>query len=97
MPSRRAPGRPPAHDQRASWPRNSGRDVGAAGASVAEVHAQHGDGARLEQALRSAGDEVERRVHDGVTHEFLGMAAVVDEARDAQAYAGERLRQAFGR
>lgn len=55
------------------------------------------DGAQLERALRSAGNQVERRVYDDVTHEFFGMAAVEDKARDAQAYAGERLRQAFGR
>ena len=55
------------------------------------------DGARLEQALRSAGNEVERRVYDAVTHEFFGMAAVEDKAKDAQEYAGQRLKQAFGR
>ena len=54
------------------------------------------DGAQLEQALESAGNAVERRVYDGVTHEFFGMAAVEDKAKDAQAYAGERLRSAFG-
>lgn len=54
------------------------------------------DGAQLEQALRSAGNGVERRVYDGVTHEFFGMAAVEPKAKDAQGYAGERLKSAFG-
>jgi acetyl esterase/lipase len=54
------------------------------------------DGAMLEQALRGAGNRVERRVYDGVTHEFFGMAAVEDKAKDAQAYAGQRLKAAFG-
>lgn len=55
------------------------------------------DGAMLERALRDAGNQVERRVFDGVTHEFFGMAAVEDKAKEAQAYAGQRLTAAFGR
>ena len=54
------------------------------------------DGLQLERALRAAGVPVERRVYDGVTHEFFGMAAVVKKAADAQQYAGQRLTQAFG-
>jgi len=55
------------------------------------------DGAMLERALRDAGTPVERRVYDGVTHEFFGMAAVEDKAKDAQQYAGKRLSEAFGK
>lgn len=44
-------------------------------------------------ALRNAGVPVERKLYSGVTHEFLGTAAVVEKAREAQAYAGERLKQ----
>jgi acetyl esterase len=54
------------------------------------------DGAMLEQALKSAGNQVERRVYDGVTHEFFGMAAVEPKAKDAQGFAGDRLKSAFG-
>ncbi|WP_295853365.1 alpha/beta hydrolase [uncultured Xylophilus sp.] len=54
------------------------------------------DGAQLEAALRKANVPVERKVYDGATHEFFGMAAVVQKARDAQAFAGQRLKQAFG-
>jgi hypothetical protein len=39
---------------------------------------------------------VERREYEGVTHEFFGTAAVVQKAKDAQAYAGQRLKDAFG-
>ncbi|MBA3893171.1 MAG: hypothetical protein H0X69_05680 [Gemmatimonadales bacterium] len=46
-------------------------------------------------ALGKAGNAVERRVYEGVTHEFFGMAAVLKEARDAQRYAGVRLKAAF--
>lgn len=53
------------------------------------------DGAMLEQALRKAGSPVERRVYDGVTHEFFGMAAVEPTAEEAQRYAGERLTSSF--
>jgi len=58
----------------------------------AEIDPLRDDGAQLEQALRSAGVSVERRVYPGVTHEFFGTAAVVEKAQQAQQYAGERLR-----
>ena len=53
------------------------------------------DGAMLEDALEEAGVAVERREYEGVAHEFFGAASVLEKARDAQAYAGERLRAAF--
>ena len=54
------------------------------------------DGAKLEDALRNANVPVERREYEGVAHEFFGAAAVLQKARDAQAFAGQRLREAFG-
>lgn len=53
------------------------------------------DGDMLEEALEAASVPVERRIYSGVAHEFFGCAAVVEKAREAQAYAGERLREAF--
>jgi acetyl esterase/lipase len=53
------------------------------------------DGAMLEKALKQAGVEVERKVYEGSTHEFFGMAAVEQDAKQAQAWAGERLRSSF--
>ena len=53
------------------------------------------DGAKLEDALNTAGVPVERREYEGVAHEFFGAAAVLEKARQAQAFAGERLRAAF--
>jgi acetyl esterase len=53
------------------------------------------DGAMLEAALKRAGVPVQRRVYEGVTHEFFGMAAVVPKAKDAQSFAGQRMRQMF--
>ncbi|MET0541802.1 MAG: alpha/beta hydrolase [Variovorax sp.] len=54
------------------------------------------DGAKLEDALKAAGVSVERREYEGVAHEFFGAAAVLEKARVAQAYAGERLRASLG-
>jgi acetyl esterase len=53
------------------------------------------DGAKLEDALRGAGVPVERREYEGVAHEFFGAAAVLGKAREAQEFAGQRLREAF--
>ncbi len=58
----------------------------------AEIDPLRDDGAQLEQALRSAGVSVERKLYSGVTHEFFGTAAVVKKAEEAQAYAGQRLK-----
>ena len=55
------------------------------------------DGSKLEHALREVGVPVERREYEGVAHEFFGAAAVLEKARLAQAFAGERLQAAFGR
>jgi acetyl esterase len=61
----------------------------------AEIDPLRDDGAQLEQALRNQGVSVERKLYDGVTHEFFGTAAVVAKAQEAQAYAGARLKAAF--
>lgn len=57
----------------------------------AHIDPLRSDGAKMEDALRAAGVEVERRDYTGVTHEFFGMSAVVAKARDAVAFAGTRL------
>ena len=61
----------------------------------ADIDPLRSDGSKMEDALRKARVPVERKSYDGVTHEFFGMAAVVDKAREAQAWAGERLLEAF--
>ena len=50
------------------------------------------DGTMLAEAIKTAGGEVEQRTFEGVTHEFFGMAAVVEDAAAAQDYAVERLK-----
>ena len=62
----------------------------------ARIDPLRSDGAKLEDALRNANVPVERREYEGVTHEFFGTAAVVAKAKEAQAYAGQRLKGAFG-
>jgi acetyl esterase/lipase len=63
----------------------------------AEIDPLRSDGEMLEDALEKAGVEVDRKLYEGTAHEFFGMAAVVDDAEDAQEYAGERLRESFDR
>lgn len=62
----------------------------------ARIDPLRSDGAKLEDALRDANVPVERKDYEGVAHEFFGAAAVLEKAREAQAYAGQRLRKAFG-
>jgi acetyl esterase len=61
----------------------------------ARIDPLRSDGGKLEDALRAAAVPVERRSYEGVAHEFFGAAAVLEKARQAQAFAGERLREAF--
>lgn len=54
------------------------------------------EGKLLADRLKEAGVDVNYKLYDGVTHEFFGMATVVPEAKDAQAYAVSDLKKAFG-
>jgi acetyl esterase/lipase len=62
----------------------------------ARIDPLRSDGAKLEEALSDAGVPVERREYAGVTHEFFGCGAVLEKAREAVDYAGERLKLGFG-
>ena len=62
----------------------------------AQIDPLRSDGDLLESALKKAGVKVEQRNFEGSAHEFFGAAAVVKDAQEAQAYAGKRLKQAFG-
>ena len=63
---------------------------------TAQIDPLRTEGQTLAQKLGVAGVSVDSRNWDGVTHEFFGMAAVVDKAREAQQYAADRLKTAFG-
>jgi len=64
---------------------------------TAEIDPLNNDGMMLADKLKAAGVTVDSKNYEGVTHEFFGMAAVVPEAKEAQAYAAEQLKKAFGK
>ncbi len=63
---------------------------------AAEIDPLRTEGETLNDKLEAAGVDVEYQLWDGVTHEFFGMAAQVPQAKEAQDFAGERLRDALG-
>jgi acetyl esterase/lipase len=63
---------------------------------LAQIDPLRSDGEMLAEKLRAAGVSVDMRRWDGVAHEFFGMAAVDDKAREAQQYAADRLKAGFG-
>lgn len=62
----------------------------------AQIDPLRSDGELLAERLRAAGVEVQQRTWNGVTHEFFGMGAVLDEALQAQQWAADALKRAFG-
>lgn len=63
----------------------------------AEIDPLQSEGKLLSDKLKAAGVEVNYKLYDGVTHEFFGMAAVIGDARDAQALAASDLKSAFNK
>ncbi|WP_162055830.1 alpha/beta hydrolase [Pontibacter pamirensis] len=61
----------------------------------AEIDPLRYEGGVLAQELEAAGVPVERKVYEGVTHEFFGMNALLEEAVAAQRFAAMRLKEAF--
>jgi acetyl esterase len=45
--------------------------------------------------LKAAGVKVDSHIYDGVTHEFFGMGAAVDKAKDAVKFAADGLKSGF--
>ena len=62
---------------------------------TAEIDPLNSDGKMLADQLKAAGVSVDSKNYAGVTHEFFGMAAVVPQAKEAQAYAADQLKSAF--
>lgn len=62
---------------------------------TAEIDPLMSDGKLLAEKLKAADVKVDSKNYDGVTHEFFGMAIIVPEAKDAQAYASSALKSAF--
>ncbi|MEO6459577.1 MAG: alpha/beta hydrolase [Bdellovibrionota bacterium] len=59
---------------------------------TAEIDPLNSEGRKLGSQLAAAGNSVKWRDYKGVTHEFFGMAAVIDEAKDAQDWSIERIK-----
>jgi len=64
---------------------------------TAEIDPLRSEGEAYAKALKAAGVEVEYKNYPNVTHEFFGMAPVVETAVQAQADAAAALKAAFAR
>lgn len=62
---------------------------------TAEIDPLRSEGKTLAEKLEAAGSNVTYKNYDGVTHEFFGMAAVVDDAKSAQKLAADELQDAL--
>ena len=62
----------------------------------AQIDPLEAEGGDLAEALEAAGVDVQREVYSGVTHEFFGMGAVLEQAVAAQDLAARRLKAAWG-
>jgi acetyl esterase/lipase len=61
----------------------------------AELDPLRSEGEALARQFQNAGIATEQRTYNGVTHEFFGMGAVLQEAQDAVHFATTGLLQAF--
>lgn len=61
----------------------------------AEIDPLQTEGKLLSDKFKAANVDTDYELFNGVTHEFFGMAAVVPQAKDAQALAAKKLKAAF--
>lgn len=59
----------------------------------ADIDPLRDDGLMLEDKLKAAGVPVQRKLYDGVTHDFYSLNVVLSTAREAEGYANAALRQ----
>lgn len=62
---------------------------------LAECDPLHDEGVAYARHLQAAGVEVEIKVYPGMTHDFLRMGAIIDEAQEAQNHIAGRLVEVF--
>lgn len=75
--------------------RNDLQGLAPATVILAQIDPLRSEGEAYASALKAAGTPVTVHQYEGVTHEFFGMGAVVDEAKQAQQAVGNALRRAF--
>jgi acetyl esterase/lipase len=63
---------------------------------TAQIDPLRSEGKAYSDLLQQAGVVVRYKNYEGVTHEFFGMASVVDKAKEAQQFVAEGLKEAFG-
>ena len=63
----------------------------------AEIDPLLNDGVMYAAKLRAAGVAVTQKTFPGVTHEFFGMTAVVDQSKEAVKVAADALKAAYGK
>lgn len=73
------------------------RGLPAATVVQAELDPLRSQGTSYIAKLRAAGIPVRARLYRGVTHEFFGMGAVIDQSKDAVNFAAQGLMGAFNR
>ncbi len=73
------------------------RGLPAATVVQAEIDPLRSQGTAYIAKLRAAGIPVRARLYRGVTHEFFGMGAVIDQSKDAVNFAAQGLKDAFKR
>ncbi len=71
------------------------KGLAAATVITAEIDPLRTEGKNLADKLKAAGVAVEYKNYNGVSHEFFGMASVVEEANDAQKFAAKELHHSF--
>lgn len=64
---------------------------------LAEIDPLLSEGQMYAAKLKKAGIPVQMRLYKGVTHEFFGMGAVVNKAKQAVAFAGGELKEAYAK
>jgi acetyl esterase len=64
---------------------------------LAELDPLRSEGQAYAYKLRRNGVETNMRLYPGVTHEFFGMAAIVNKTKDAVAFAATDLKKPFAK
>ena len=62
---------------------------------TAQIDPLRSEGKAYADLLQKAGVKVRYQNYEGVTHEFFGMAAVIDKAKEAQQFVAQGLKESF--